>query len=69
MARRALRWGIYLLCVVPALLVANLLSDTVFGSGPDLDGPTFQDIASLLIWAVIMLALWVLLGRVMPDRN
>ncbi|MEM7642930.1 MAG: hypothetical protein AAF366_10415 [Pseudomonadota bacterium] len=69
MARKALRWAIYLLCVVPALLLANLASDALLGPGPDLDGPTIQDVAPLLIWAAIMLTLWVLLGRFLPDRT
>ncbi|MEM8850351.1 MAG: hypothetical protein AAGE03_09980 [Pseudomonadota bacterium] len=69
MARKALRWVIYLLSVVPALLLANLLSDAVLGPGPDLDGPTIQDVAPIVIWAAMMLTLWVLLGRFLPDRS
>ncbi|MEM7709983.1 MAG: hypothetical protein AAF264_04390 [Pseudomonadota bacterium] len=68
MARKALRWAIYLTCVVPALLVANLVSDTILGAGPDLDGPTIQDVTPLLVWAAIMLTVWVVLGRILPDR-
>ncbi len=62
MARKVLRWAIHLLCVVPALLLANFMSRAVLGPRPDVEGLTLQDVAPLLIWGVMMLTLWVFSG-------
>lgn len=69
MARKVLRWAIYLLCVVPALLLANLLSRATLGPRPDVEGLTLQDLVPLVIWGVMMLTLWVFLGRVLAERR
>jgi hypothetical protein len=63
MGRKVLRWGIYVACAVPLLVVVSLLMRVL---------PVPRDWApavSLVLWGGAMLGLWVGLGRLLPATD